>query len=185
MYEASGRIPSGTAYHETNAKIEGYQLGSLVLPATGDNSQSQQGIVVASAIDEFEAGMLAAYMPYHGEVIQLKGKEYLCIPDRELVAWLDADKSGFDRICPRKGTLLIQPEWQPEKIGSIILPEYSGLQDPVKIGTVLKQGAFTVTEVGTRVVFPPDKGFEIGLLDVGENLYLLNEQHLQAYLSNA
>lgn len=182
LFEQSGRVPSGTPFHATDAKIEGYEYKGLVLPSTGDNPQSQQGTVIASGIDEFNPGMLAAYMPYHGERIPYKGRDLLCVPDRELAAWLEPEAIGYYRICPRKGWLLIQPEWPEEKVGNLFLPEFSGLHDPVNIGRVLKQGDYTVTEVGTRVVYPPDKGFEIGLLDVGENLYLLNEQWLLAYL---
>ena len=181
VYDHGGRVPPGTPYHASGIDIPGHIVYGLVIAATGENPESQQGVVVASAIDEFSPGMVALYMPYHGERIRLKGKEYLCIPDRELVGWLDGD-----RVQPRKGWLLIQPEWPSDKTESslLYLPGHSGLHDPVLLGRVLRQGAFTTLIVGTRVVMQPDVGFEIGMASVGENLYLLSEQHILATIED-
>lgn len=165
----------GADIHDLNS---GHQLYGLVLPDTASNPESQQGVVIDSRIDEFVIGMHAIYMPYHGLTIKLKGRELLCVPDRELVGWLVGRQ-----IMPRKGCLLIRPEFPTGKTpsGLLYLPEYSGLQTPVKIGEVIRQGAFTTIEVGSRVIMPPDKGFEVGIT---ENLYVLNEQYILAILES-
>lgn len=176
MYDLGGRVPPGTPYHATDVKIEGHEVYGMVLAATGENPQSQQGIVVASGIDEFAIGMHALYMPYHGFPLKHQGKEYLSIPDRELAAWL------IDRdVMPRKGHLLIRPEFPDAKTlsGLLYIPEFSGIHDPVDRGIVVRSGAFTTIEPGTRVVIPADRGFEIGTT---ENLYVINEQYIPATL---
>lgn len=178
MYDLGGAVPAGTPYHANNVKIEGHEVYGMVIAATGENPQSQQGIVVSSGIDEFVPGMCALYMPFHGFPLKHRGKEYLSIPDRELAAWLvDRD------VMPRKGHLLIRPEFPSEKTrsGLLYLPQFVGAADPVETGHVVRGGAFTSIESGTRVVIPKDRGFEIGTT---ENLYVINEQYIPATLHN-
>lgn len=178
MYDLGGRVPPGTPYHATDVKIEGHEIYGMLIAGSGENPQSQQGIVIASGIDEFAAGMHALYMPYHGLPIKYKGKEYLAIPDRELAAWLvDRD------IMPRKGHLLIRPQFPDGKSGTglLFLPQYAGINDPVETGHVVRAGAFTTIEPGTRVVIPRDRGFEIGTT---ENLYVINEQYIPATIGS-
>lgn len=179
LYDLGGRIPPGTPYHATNVKIEGHEVYGMTIAATGENPQSQQGVVVASGIDEFTIGMHALFMPFHGFPIKHDGKEYLAIPNRELAAWLvDRD------VMPRKGHLLIRPEFPDNKSqsGLLFLPQFSGIADPVYTGHVVRAGAFTTIAPGTRVVIPRDRGFEIGTT---ENLYVINEQYIPATIQDS
>lgn len=174
LYDKGGISLDKVDFWTTDAKFEGHEIRGILMAGSVENPMSQQGEVLASGIDEFIVGMHALYMPYHGEVLPLQdGDELLCIPNKELVAWLEGRE-----IMPRRNWHLVRPEFPSERTTSgLYIPDMGGIHDPVQTGSIVRAGADTTLSAGTRVVIEPNRGFEVG---IDENLYVLHENHILA-----
>lgn len=152
-----------------NPLYDSDKLGSIYIPNSAKNPQSQQGIVAASGRrSEFRPKDHILYEPYNAEPFWYNDHEYLAVPDRIIVG------SVKDNVVqPRPDSVIIRPDFGPSgprtTAGSTIITLSRVFENPqVQTGQVVRIGS-TVHDLhlpiqpGTTVVIPPLRGHEIGL----------------------
>ena len=140
----------------------------LYVPDPYKNPMSQQGTVVASGNSDVEEGDHVLYHPFIGSPFRVNGYEYLRIESRHLAGFLDADGS----LWPLPGDVALRPIFSPAGRpileGSLWVPKQLHHTDVPCAGVILRVGERAGVDVhpGEVVLFPPNRGNEIGLRKV-------------------
>jgi co-chaperonin GroES (HSP10) len=155
---------------------------ALYMPDSGKNPMSQQGIVVATGNPDVEIGDHVLYHPFIGTPIWEGDHEYLRIEARHLVGYL----SPSGELWPLPMDVVVSPIF--EQAGRPVL-QSSGLWVPKQLYTPDIPSTGIVVRVGTRagadvkpgqcVLFPPNRGAEVGLRKV---FYVIHGRDLLAVL---
>lgn len=141
----------------------------LFMPDSAKNPMSQQGIVLAVGPEQqdVEEGDHVLYHPFIGTPIKTSDPELLLLEPRHLVGFLAPD--GV--LWPLPDYVVLRPDFRPAgrpiMEGHLWIPKQVFSVDIPCTGVVVRRGArvSTVTP-GQRVLFPTDKGNEIGLRQV-------------------
>jgi len=146
---------------------------SLWIPDSAKNPMSQQGKVLAVGPEQkdVEPGDMILYHPFVAEPIKtflLDSKELLAISPCHIAGFLAPDGELF----PLPDWVMLAPEFKPDgvvKQGVLWVPRQVFEVEPPEIGMVVRVGErVTTVKPAQRVVFPLDKGNEIGL-DTGKS----------------
>ena len=144
---------------------------ALYLPDSGKNSQSQQGIVVATGplVWQVVVDDHILYHPFIQNPFRWKGRELLQVPLRHIVGRLSVN----GELLPMPADVVVKPEFAPS--GRPVLDEKSKLWLPRQVfdteipctGKVIARGSQVwQVELGERVLYPPETGNEVGLTEV-------------------
>jgi co-chaperonin GroES (HSP10) len=156
---------------------------ALYLPDSGRNPISQQGIVLDTGPRQWylERGDHVLFHPFLGWPFRENGYEYLRIEARTVVGW--CDRGGGLHPMPDSVVVLphFKPAGRPVQKGLLWVPSQVFYIDVPCTGRVVRVGELvTELKVGEYVLFPHDKGNEIGLQQV---YYTIREADILATLS--
>ena len=135
------------------------KLGSLYIPESASNPQSQQGEVLAVGPkqEDIEVGDEIIYQPYQGT--EIEEDEQLLIQYCHVVGWIAPDGEAF----PLPDAVMILPDWD-DYTGAMIRPAETFRDNPRTSGTCIRRGEKVGTiEPGQYVFYPPGAGFEVGI----------------------
>jgi co-chaperonin GroES (HSP10) len=159
------------------------KFGSLYLPDAFENKYPHQGDVVACGPDfPFKPGTRVALRSFVVEPIDAGGR-LLAIRGEDCIARIEGKE-----LYPKPTQVLVLPDWhekfdQPSRtiiISDVELDDGKGLTR----GTVARAGEkVTTVKAGDYVLFPPNKGVEIGYIDT--NWYVFEEDELLATMERA
>ena len=171
-------------------------IGSLYLPDSGKNSESQQGIVTACGQDSgVHPGDHVLYHPYRGDPFVINGRESLALRRKDLVGTITRHGDTYD-LHPMPDHVMVLPDWdrkyQQPSSGLVFMPD-TALEhnEPVQYGMVLEMGweveqmpgrDFTLEDV---VLIAPEKGSEVGWGLDRKVYYFLRPSHILARVDNA
>lgn len=159
------------------------KIGSIIIPNAYRNNYPHQGDIVSCGLNSpFKPGMRVVLRSFVVEPLKA-GDRLLAIRDIDCVARIEGKE-----LHPKPMQVLVLPDWsekysQPSK--TIIISDVE-LDDGSAItrGTVTRIGEkVTSVKAGDYVLFPPDKGTEVGYIDT--NFYIFDEDELLATLTRA
>lgn len=160
------------------------KFGSLYLPNAFENKYPHQGDIIAAGPEfPFQEGTRVALRPFVTEPVKIGSTSYLCIKGVDIVGRIEGRE-----LYPKPTQILVLPDWsekysQPSEtiVLSVTEQELSG---GLTRGTVARVGEkVTLVKPGDEVLFPPNRGTEIGFIDT--NWYVFEEDELLATLTRA
>ncbi len=162
------------------------KIGSLYIPDSAKNSESNQGRVIASGPRSgISPNDYILYHPFRGEPVSISGMGRLVLRRKDIVA-----RAVGNVLYPIDDHVMVQPDWETkykQPSGLVYLPQTALEQhQPCLVGTIIKIGVDALADAdvqyqpGSKVLMQPTKGNEVAWIDTV--YYFLRPSHILACL---
>ena len=160
------------------------KVGSIDIPDSATNPQSQQGEVLAVGPNQstIEVGDHVMYEPYKGTPFTPEDVEYLLVPAETVIGWLAPDGEAF----PLPDAVMVIPDWEDHQVLTAEITELAAQQpnpqrfideltrmvdnsnywqqNPRTVGRCVRRGDDVTTVLpNDRVFFHTGAGHEVGV----------------------